>query len=113
MARSCKRVVRNHTGAEINKKIQSGKAVVVQFASPHCGACHETNPHIDKAANELCGDAEVVRVNVDTNDKFADNHKVEDLPTVAVYKNGKEVARTVGADTAGAFVKLVKQALKK
>jgi len=55
----------------------------------------------------------VVRVNVDTNDKFADNHKVEDLPTVAVYKNGKEVARTVGADTAGAFVKLVKQALKK
>jgi len=110
--RTCNRIVRSRTGAEVDRMIRAGKNVVVQYASPNCGACAETNPHIDRAATHLCDlDVEVVRVNTDMHDQFASAHGVEELPTIEVFRGGKRVGRTVGADKADAFVQLIRKAL--
>lgn len=112
--KTCRRTVRTRTGAEVQRMIREGKNVVVQYASPNCPACHETNPHIDAAAGKLCDtDVEVVRVNTDINEDFADQMKVEDLPTVQVFHKGQAVGQTSGADKVEFFVDFIRKALKK
>ena len=94
--------------------IREGKSVVVQYASPGCSACAETAPHMDAAASQLCDvDAEIVRVNTDTNEDFADRMKVEEIPTVQAWKGGKVVAQTTGAEKAEFFVDFIRKAFEK
>lgn len=112
--KACKRVVRSRTGAEVARMIKDGKNVVVQYASPGCSACHETNPHIEAAANQLCDvDAEIVRVNTDTNDDFADRMGIEELPTVQAWRGGKVVSQTTGSEKAEFFAQFIREAFTK
>lgn len=112
--KTCRRTVRTRTGQEIARMIKAGRPVVVQYASPGCSACHETNPHIDAAAEQLCDvDAEIVRINTDTNEDFTDRMGIEELPTVQAWRGGKVVAQTAGADEAKFFAEFIRKAFSK
>ena len=113
MAKSCK-LVKDLSRAQakdvLNRK--DGKVRLVQFHSPWCEACQETTPEVHKANQELCGEAEVCRVDADTAGKVADSFGIKEIPTVAAIQDGKIKARVVGSNTADAFIKLVRK-LKK
>jgi thioredoxin 1 len=75
-----------------------GSAVpaLVDFYSESCGPCRMLAPVLEEVAQELQGRAAVFKVDVTENLELAMRLGIAALPTVAVFRNGHEVARLVG-----------------
>jgi len=88
--------------ANIQKVMQGkgGKPTLVQFYANWCGHCVKTKPEVDKASAALCGDANVVRVNVEQHSKLATQLGVEGLPTMLLVEDGKILGKVEGESTA-------------
>jgi thioredoxin 2 len=71
--------------------------VVVDFWAPWCGPCRMVAPELEKVAARQAGRVLVVKVNTDAVDGLGDRLGIRSIPTMAVYKGGREVARTTGA----------------
>lgn len=69
--------------------------VLVQYYADWCGPCQMLKPVIEQISKEM-QDVEFVRVDIDQHRDLAVNEGVQSIPTVIMYKNGKEVARDAG-----------------
>ncbi|MFH2019387.1 MAG: thioredoxin [bacterium] len=76
--------------------IKADKAVMVDFWAPWCGPCQMAGPVIDELADEQKGKVIVGKLNVDENQMVAGKYGVQSIPTVILFKGGKEVGRKVG-----------------
>lgn len=101
------------TFAEAIRKLKaSDKPVMVQFSADWCGACQQTTPEVEKASCNVSKDMEVVRVDVDEAPLLANEFQVVNLPTVAIVKQGRVVAKTEGSAPSKHFKKMAKDWLK-
>ena len=71
--------------------------VLVDFWAPWCGPCKAMGPYIDKLAEEYAGKLKVVKLDIQTNQRSAMGNRVSSIPTLIVFKGGREVARQTGA----------------
>lgn len=76
--------------------LKSTKPVVVDFWATWCGPCKMMGPVIDQLAEELAATAVVGKVNVDEQQDLAARYGVMSIPTVVLFKDGKEAQRSVG-----------------
>ena len=66
--------------------------VLVDFWAAWCGPCRMMEPALEALARDFT----VCKVNVDTNPKLAARFRVESIPALLVFKDGREVARHLG-----------------
>ena len=78
-----------------NNVIANG-TVLVDFYADWCGPCRMVSPIVDEIAEER-RDITVGKVNVDDENALAMKYGVMSIPTLIVFKDGKETARIVGA----------------
>ena len=78
-----------------NNAIANGTALV-DFYADWCGPCRMVSPIVDAIAEER-SDITVGKVNVDNENDLAMKYGVMSIPTLIVFKDGKETARIVGA----------------
>ena len=78
-----------------NNAIANGTALV-DFYADWCGPCRIVSPIIDEIAEER-RDITVGKVNVDDENALAVKYGVMSIPTLIIFKDGKEAARIVGA----------------
>jgi thioredoxin 1 len=78
------------------KVLQSDKPVMVDFYAEWCGPCKMAAPIIDQLADEYADKAAIVKVDVDANNELAGKYGVMSIPTVIIYKDGKEIDRKIG-----------------
>ena len=76
--------------------LKSEKPVLVDFYADWCGPCNAMAPVIEELATELDGKAKVGKINVDENSEIAVEYNVMSIPTLIIFKNGKEEKRLVG-----------------
>ena len=76
--------------------LKSEKPVLVDFYADWCGPCNAMAPVIEELATELDGKAKVGKINVDENSDIAVEYNVISIPTLIIFKNGKEEKRLVG-----------------
>lgn len=76
--------------------LKSEKPVLVDFYADWCGPCNTMAPVIEELAKELEGKVKVGKINVDENHDIAVEYNVMSIPTLIVFKNGKEEKRLVG-----------------
>lgn len=76
--------------------LQSPTPVLVDFGAPWCPPCRALDPVLDEVAREQAGALKVAKVNVDENEHLANQYRVSGLPTLLLFKDGRQVERLVG-----------------
>ena len=107
------RPVEVSTAAEFDNLISSSALpVMVDFWAPWCGPCRMVAPEIEKVASRKAGEWLVVKVNTDAVAGVGERLGIRSIPTMAVFKGGREVARTAGARPASDIETFVTNALR-
>ena len=90
---------------------QSPLPIVVDYWAPWCGPCRMVAPEIKKVAERQAGRFLVVKVNTEALPDLGARFGIRSIPTLAVFMEGKEVARTAGARPAPDIETFAEQAL--
>jgi thioredoxin 2 len=91
---------------------QSALPVLVDFWAPWCGPCKMVAPELNKVAREGAGKWLVAKVNTENEQNLARRFRINAIPTMALFKDGQEVTRQVGAMAAPAIRKFLEPFLK-
>ena len=87
--------------------LEATQPVLVDFWAAWCGPCKMVAPIIDELANDYAGKAKVAKLNVDDCGRIAQSYGVMSIPTLIVFKNGKEAERIVGFRPKAELAKLL------
>ena len=103
--------VLHFTGDTFQSQVLEAKGkVLVDFWAPWCGPCKMLGPIIDELEKDLSGKAVVGKVNIDDEQDLAVKYGVMSIPTVILFKDGKEVTRSVGLQSKQALAQMVERA---
>lgn len=75
----------------------SGMPLLVDFWAPWCAPCRSMAPAFEAAAEQLSRQFRLLKVDTETEQALAARFAIRSIPTLIVFRNGKEIARTSGA----------------
>lgn len=86
------------------------KLVLVDFWASWCAPCRMMAPVLNDVAGELSGKAQVGKVNIEQFQSLAKKYNIRSIPTMVLFKNGKEVNRFVGIKSKAFLVQQIQNA---
>ena len=94
---------------KFNELIQSTKPVLVDFYAEWCGPCKIMKPRILDVAERMGDNVKVVQIDVDKEKELATRFRISSVPTLIIFKNGKQQWRQSGIISALALMKLLQE----
>ena len=77
--------------------LESNIPVVVDFWAPWCGPCQIVSPIIEELAGDYAGKVKFAKLNTDENHEIAVKYGIMGIPTLKIFKDGKEINSMSGA----------------
>ena len=93
--------------------LRSNLPVFVDFWAEWCGPCRMVGPAVEQIGKIMAGKVKVAKLNVDENQQIAMKYGVQSIPSLILFKGGKEVARTIGAAPKETYMKFIESSLNK
>lgn len=84
---------------------------LVDFYADWCGPCRMIAPIIEELSNDLHGIATIAKIDIDKNQGAPTTYGVTSIPTIIIFKDGKEVQRVVGVRDKTSLKGLINSAL--
>jgi len=91
--------------------LQSEKPVLVDFWAPWCAPCRMIAPTVEAVAEQYRGSASVVKLNVDENSSTSQRYGIKGIPTLILFREGREAERIVGATSKESLARLIEKHL--
>lgn len=76
--------------------INDSRPVIVDFHALWCSPCKMQSPILKEVATDLGERVRVIKIDVDSNNYIASRYNVQSVPTIIIFKNGKQVWRQSG-----------------
>ena len=76
--------------------INDSRPVIVDFHALWCSPCKMQSPILKEVAGELGDKVRVIKIDVDQNPEISSRYSVQSVPTIILFKNGKQVWRQSG-----------------
>lgn len=92
-----------------NELIKSEKPVLVDFSAEWCGPCKMMVPILQDVKSKLGDKANVIKIDVDRNPAIASHFHIQGVPTLMIFRNGKNEWRQSGVLQADHLIKLLEQ----
>lgn len=92
--------------------LRSNLPVFVDFWAEWCGPCRMVGPAVEQLGKIMAGKIKVAKLNIDQNQEIAMKYGVQSIPSLILFKGGKELARTIGAAPKETYMKFIDNSLK-
>jgi thioredoxin 1 len=106
-------IVHTTTNSWDNDVLESDLPVFVDFWAEWCGPCRMVGPAIEQLSQTMEGRIKVAKLNVDENQEIAMRYGVKSIPSLILFRSGKEIARTIGAAPKEKYQKFIEESLLK
>ena len=98
-----------HINSEnFESEVNSGKVTLVDFFATWCGPCKMLGPVLEQVADEVKDKVNIVKLDIDGSMDLAKQFGVMSVPTMVIFKDGKEVDRIVGLRQKAQIVEALK-----
>ena len=89
--------------------LNHNRPVLVDFWAAWCAPCRMLAPTVEAVADKYANTARVVKLNVDDNPSVSQRYGIKGIPTLILFKGGKEEERVVGATSKEAISRLIEK----
>ncbi len=92
-----------------NNILQSETPVLIDFHADWCGPCKTLAPILKEVKKELEASIKIIKIDVDKNQSLAAKYQVRGVPTMMLFKNGKQLWRQSGVLQKNDIIAIIKQ----
>ncbi|MGZ4099760.1 MAG: thioredoxin [Bacteroidia bacterium] len=92
---------------DFNSILNSGKPVLVDFFAEWCGPCKTMAPILKEVKSKLGDKATIIKVDIDKNESAATAYHVRSVPTLILFKDGKQVWKQAGVVQANELLSIL------
>lgn len=94
--------------ASFSEIIKGETPVLVDFFADWCGPCKTLAPILKEVKSDLGATIKVIKIDVDKNQSLATKYQVRGVPTMILFKNGKQIWRQSGVVPKHELLKVIK-----
>jgi thioredoxin 1 len=89
--------------------LQSDRPVLVDFWAEWCAPCRMMASTVENVAEKYAEQTRIVKLNVDDNPSIPQRYGIKGIPTLILFKNGKEEERVVGATSKEVIARMIEK----
>ena len=109
MGNETKNIIHVTTTTWDSNVLKSEKPVLVDFWAEWCGPCRMVGPALEQLSETMNGKVKIVKLNVDENQEIAMKYGIKSIPSLVLFKEGREIGRTVGAASRETYQRFVEK----
>ncbi|RLJ61200.1 thioredoxin [Lacinutrix venerupis] len=94
--------------SKFSEIINQEKPVLVDFFATWCGPCKTLAPILKQVKDNLGDNVSIIKIDVDKNQNLASKYQVRGVPTMILFKNGKQVWRQSGVLQKNEIINIIK-----